>query len=197
MLYEWTKKIHMWAGLLTFTAFVVWGITGIYAIFLPAPGEYQPADVAEETQFPFEAPGNLDDKELAKRIFDAADLKMAGGHYNVHRDDDQHLKFFVFTSNGRRDVTYLERQRRVRVEFRNNNLGGFLSSMHTAHSRRGAPDRSARLWGYYNELSTWALLLMSVSGLYMWIATRPGLPWAQICAGGAAMLCVILWVAVR
>ncbi len=197
MLYEWTKKIHMWAGLLTFTAFVVWGITGIYAIFLPAPGEYQPADVAEETQFPFEAPGNLDDKELAKRIFDAADLKMAGGHYNVHRDDDQHLKFFVFTSNGRRDVTYLEEQRRVRVEFRHNNLGGFLSSMHTAHSRRGAPDRSARLWGYYNELSTWALLLMSVSGLYMWIATRPGLPWAQICAGGAAVLCVILWVAVR
>ena len=197
MLYEWTKKIHMWAGLLTFTVFVVWGITGIYAIFLPAPGEYQPADVAEETQFPFEAPGNLDDKELAKRIFDAADLKMAGGHYNVHRDDDQHLKFFVFTSNGRRDVTYLEEQRRVRVEFRHNNLGGFLSSMHTAHSRRGAPDRSARLWGYYNELSTWALLLMSVSGLYMWIATRPGLPWAQICAGGAAVLCVILWVAVR
>ena len=197
MLYEWTKKIHMWAGLLTFTAFVVWGITGIYAIFLPAPGEYQPPEVAEETQFPFEAPGNLDDKELAKRIFDAADLKMAGGHYNVHRDDDQHLKFFVFTSNGRRDVTYLEEQRRVRVEFRHNNLGGFLSSMHTAHSRRGAPDRSARLWGYYNELSTWALLLMSVSGLYMWIATRPGLPWAQICAGGAAALCVILWVAVR
>lgn len=197
MIYDWTRKIHMWAGLLTFTAFVVWGITGIYAIFLPAPGEYQPADVAEETQFPFEAPGNLDDKELAKRIYEAAELKMAGGHYNVHRDDSQHLKFFVFTSNGRRDVTYLEEQRRVRVEFRHNNLGGFLSSMHTAHSRRGAPDLSARLWGYYNELSTWALLLMSLSGLYMWIATRPGLPWARICVGGAVVLSVILWVAVR
>ena len=70
----------MWAGLLTFTAFVVWGITGIYAIFLPAPGEYKPAEISEETQFPFEAPGNLDDKELAKRIYEAAELKMEGGH---------------------------------------------------------------------------------------------------------------------
>ena len=90
----------MWAGLLTYTAFVVWGITGIYAIVLPTPGRHKPPEVARETEFPFEAPSNLDDKELAKRIFDAAQLKMAGGHYNVHRDDDQHLKFFVFTANG-------------------------------------------------------------------------------------------------
>ena len=26
MIYEWTKKLHMWSGLLTFTAFVVWGL---------------------------------------------------------------------------------------------------------------------------------------------------------------------------
>jgi hypothetical protein len=197
LIYEWTKKIHIWAGLLTFTAFVVWGITGIYAIFLPAPGQHQPPEISAETEFPFEAPGDLDDKQLAKRIFAAAELKMAGGHYNVHRDENQHLKFFVFTANGRRDVTYLEERKRVRVEFRRNNLGGFLSTMHTGHSRRGAPDLSARLWGYYNELSTWALLFMSLSGLYMWIATRPGLPWARICIGGAAVVSVILWVAVR
>lgn len=197
MLYEWTKKIHMWSGLLTFTAFVVWGITGIYAVFLPAPGEWKPPEVSSEREFPFEAPGNLDDKELSKRVFEAADLKMAGGHYNVHRDDDQNLAFNVFTSNGRRDVTYLETEKRVRVQFRDGGLGGFVSSMHTAHSRRGAPDLPARMYGVYNEFATWAFLFMSLSGVYMWIATRPELPWARICIGATTAVTVILWWAVR
>ena len=129
----------MWSGLLTFTAFVVWGVTGINAVFLPAPDQYKPPEISREHEFAFEAPGNLDDKELANRIFDAADLKMAGGHYNVHRDDDHHLKFFVFTPNGRRDLTYLEDEKRVRIQFRATGLTGFLSVMHAAHSRRGAP----------------------------------------------------------
>ena len=197
MFYKWSKKIHMWSGLLTFTAFVVWGITGINAVFLPAPGEYKPPEVSRTQEFPFEGPGNLDDKELAKRVYEAAELKMAGGHYNVHRDDDQNLAFNVFTSNGPWNVTYLESEKRVWVEFRDGGLAGFLSSMHTAHTRRGAPDISARLYGVYNEFATWAFLFMSLSGVYMWIATRPGLPWARICIGATTIVTVILWWAVR
>ena len=43
-MYEWVKKIHMYAGLLTFTAFVVWGVTGIHAVFLAPPGGYVPPE---------------------------------------------------------------------------------------------------------------------------------------------------------
>ncbi len=187
----------MWSGLLTFAAFVVWGITGINAVFLPAPGDYKPPEISGEYEFAFEAPGNLDDKELAKRIYESADLKMAGGHYNVHRDDDQNLKFFVFTANGRRDLTYLEDEKRVRILLRATGLTGFFSVMHASHSRRGAPDLPARLYGVYNEFATWAFLFMSLSGIYMWIATRPELPWARICIGATTVVTVILWWAVR
>ena len=69
--------------------------------------------------------------------------------------------------------------------------------MHTAHSRRSAPDLSVRLWGYYKEMSTWALRFMSVLGVYVWIATWPGLHRARICLAGATVLCVTLWFAVR
>lgn len=196
-MYEWMKKIHMYAGLLTFTAFVVWGITGVSAIFLPPPGGYQPPEVAEVEERPFEAPGDMTDKELAKLIYDTAELSLAGGHYNIRRNDDGNLAFMVFTSNGRRDVTYLEEQKLMRIEYRNNDVTGFLSSMHTAHSRRGAPESSVRLWAYFNEFSTWAFFFMSLSGLYMWVATRPGLPWAQICFGGGTVVGVILWFVTR
>jgi hypothetical protein len=196
-MYEWVKKIHMYSGLLSFMAFVVWGVTGVHAVFLPPPGGYQPPEVSAEQEIPFDGPGDLDDKQLAKRIFETADLRMAGGYYNVHRNQDGNLAFLSYATNGQRDFTYLEDQKLVRIEFRNNDLADFLSSMHTGHSRRGPPDLSSKLWGYYNEFSTWAFFFMVLSGVYMWIATRPGLPWAQICIGAATAAGVVLWVVTR
>lgn len=196
-MYDWMKKLHMWSGLLSFTAFVVWGVAGVHAVFLPGPGNYQPPEVSATTEIPFEAPGGLDDKALAKLIYENMDLPMSGGHYGVRRDDNQNLSFLVFTVNGRRDLTYLEEQKKVRIEYRQNELAGFLSSMHTGHSRRGPPELPARFWGVYNEFSTWAFLFMSLSGVYLWIASRPGLPWARMCLGGAALVFVVLWVVTR
>jgi hypothetical protein len=196
-MYEWVKKIHMYAGLLSFMAFAVWGIAGIQSAFLPPPQGYQPPDIAHETEFTFEGAGDLDDRELAQRIFRASEVRMGGGVYNVRRNEDGNLAFLLFTWNGRRDFTYLEDQKLVRVAFRNNNLASFLSSMHTAFSRRHPPELPAQLWGYYNEFSTWAFLFMTISGVYMWIATRPRLPWARICVGSATAVAGILWVVTR
>ena len=197
MLYKWILKIHNWSGLLTFSAFVVWGVTGIYAIFLPAPGEWKPPPVSSERSFPYEAPGDLDDRELAKRIFEAAELTMAGGHYNVRRDDDQNLTFNAFTTNGRQDLTYFEDEQRVLIQSRQSSIGSFFSVMHATHTRRGAPHLAVRMYGVYNEFATWAFLFMSLSGVYMWIATRPGMPWAQILIGVMTLVTIIMWWAVR
>ncbi|MEO7650632.1 MAG: hypothetical protein ABIZ80_09195, partial [Bryobacteraceae bacterium] len=34
-------------------------------------------------------------------------------------------------------------------------------------------DWRIRAWTWYNEFSIWALIAMSVSGVYLWLATRP------------------------
>jgi hypothetical protein len=196
-MYEWVRRIHQYAGLLTFSAFVVWGVTGIHSVFLPSPDGYQPPEVAHQREVAFDAPGDLDDEELARHIYEALDLPLAGGHYDVHRDERADLVFFVFTVNGRRDVTWLEEQGRVRIAYRQRDLAGFLSSMHTAHSRRGPSAVPARLWAWYNEMSTWAFLFMTVSGVYMWLATRPGIPWARICAAASLVVTIALWLATR
>lgn len=196
-MYEWTKKLHMYAGLLTFTAFVVWGVTGVHAVFLPGPGGYSPPEVSSQDERPYEAPGDLDDKQLARHVYERLDLPLAGGHYNVRRDEESNLAFFVFTANGRRDVTLLEDQGKVRVEYRRNSLFGYLSTMHTAHSRRGADDTPVRLWAIYNEFSTWAFAFMTFSGVYLWLATRPRMLWAQLSFGGALLVSAVLWFAGR
>ena len=132
-----------------------------------------------------------------RRSFRQPHLAMVGGYYNVHRDDAGNLAFLAYSANGQRELTYLEKERRVRVVFRDSGLGDFLSSMHAGHSRRGAPDSSSRLWGYYNEFSTWAFLFMVLSGIYLWVATRPGMRWALILSGITIAATALLWVTTR
>lgn len=197
MIYEWVKKIHMYAGLLTFTAFVVWGVTGVNAVFLPPPGGYTPPEVSSLREVSYKAAGDLDDKNLAGEIFQAIEVPLAGGHYGVHRDDELNLAFNVFTVNGGREVTFLEEEGIVRIAHRRNNLWSYVSSMHTAHSRRHRLSASSHAWGYFNEFSTWAFFFMTISGVYMWVATRPGIRWAQVSLAGMAALTLVLWILIR
>ncbi|MEZ5367129.1 MAG: PepSY domain-containing protein [Bryobacterales bacterium] len=196
-LYKWTKKIHMYAGLLTFSALVVWGVTGVHAVFLPKPGEFTPPPISSVREVPFQAAGNMDDKELAKAIFEKIEIPLAGGRYNVHRDENLNLTFNVFTINGGRVVTYLEDQGIARIEHRANDVLGYLSSMHTASSRRHQLSLAANAWGFYNEFSTWAFLFMTISGVYLWIASRPGMRWAQISFWSMAAVTAVLWIVIR
>ena len=83
------------------------------------------------------------------------------------------------------------------MDVRQNSIFGFLSTMHTAFSRRGPQTQAARLWGYYNEFSAWAFLFMIVSGLYLWLDTRPGMRWAQLIAATSIGCSVVLWLATR
>ncbi|MBM3812032.1 MAG: hypothetical protein FJW20_10415 [Acidimicrobiia bacterium] len=196
-LYEWTKKIHMYSGLLTFTAFLIWGITGVHGVFLPSPGQYLPPPVSSVRELPFKTPGSLDDQQLAKAISDVIAVPLAGGRYNIHRDSDSNLAFNIFTINGGREVTYLEQAGIVRVAHRANSLLSYLSSMHTAHSRRHRLTAYVIAWGYFNEFSTWAFLFMTGSGLYMWLATRPRLRWAQLSLLASAAFTLALWLSIR
>jgi hypothetical protein len=194
---KWTKKLHTYSGLLTFTAFIVWGIIGVAGAFAPGPGNYQPPDVSEVREVAMAVPANLDDRELARHVYDNLDIPLRGGHYNIRREPDGNLAFYVFTASGRRDVTYLEDRGIARMEVRQNNIFGFLSTMHTAFSNRGPQTEAARLWGYYNEVAAWAFFFMTVSGLYLWLDTRPGMRWAQLIAAGSIGFSVVLWLVTR
>lgn len=196
-LFRWIKKLHTYAGLLTFTAFIVWGIIGVAGAFAPGPDDYQPPDISETRETPMTAPANLDDRALAKYIYDNLDIPLRGGHYNIRREADGNLAFYVFTASGRRDIAYLEDLGIVRMDVRQNSIFGFLSTMHTAFSRRGPQTQAARLWGYYNEVSAWAFAFMTLSGVYLWLDTRPGMLWAQVIAASSIGFSVVLWIATR
>ena len=196
-LYYWVKKLHTYSGLLTFTSFFIWGVTGVHAVFLPPPEQHQPPPVTSVKEVPFQAAGNLDDQKLAEAVFNAIQIPLAGGRYNVHRDAQANLTFNVFTINGGREVTFVEDTGIVQIAHRRNSVLGYLSSMHTAHSRRHRLTPPLIAWGYFNEISTWAFVFMTFSGLYLWVATRPRLRWAQLSLAGMTAATIVLWAAIR
>ncbi len=195
-MFVWIKKLHMYAGLLTFTALVVWGIAGIHAVFLPAPGSQEtlPAEVRE---IAWKAPGNLDDKALSRAAIAASGLRTVGQPVLHRRDEQQNLTFAVFGPNGRRDLTYLESEGKLRMEIRRNSLAAFLSESHAGSSRRGPPEWGARVWGVYNEFSNWAFAFLIFSGIYLWLATRPRIVWAWSTLALAAAIVAALWWGAR
>ena len=60
-MYKWTKKIHMYAGLLSFTAFIVWGVAGLLSVTTAAPDERLPPTPSVR-YLDFQVDGDADDQ---------------------------------------------------------------------------------------------------------------------------------------
>ncbi|MBI3208664.1 MAG: PepSY domain-containing protein [Candidatus Solibacter usitatus] len=187
----WVKRIHTWFGLLNFTIVLVFGATGLLATFRPAPAERRPPQTTT-SDVPFTpSAGVIADKDVAVEIRRKLDIPAAGG--NVRRDGDNNLVASFSTPNGLRRVTYLEKENRLRVESRHNNIWQFFNVLHETLPRQ-AEDGRIRLWGYYTEFSLWSLIGMTLTGFWLWLATRPGFRWAQISFAAGTAVFTLLWI---
>jgi hypothetical protein len=183
----WIKKIHMYTGLLTFTALVVFGIAGVTATIQPERPQTGPVETRE-----YQVPANLTDFEAATAVYQFLQLPLSQppGRGAVRRDAQNHVGFTVYSGNGPRIVTLLESERQVRIELRRNNIWHFFENIHGLTPREAMADPRERLWSWYTEFAIWALIFMSVSGVWLWLASRPGYRWAQLsfAAGSGAFL---------
>jgi uncharacterized iron-regulated membrane protein len=194
-MYKWMKKLHMYAGLLSFMAFCVWGVAGIVATMSPAPGTRKPP-TPEIRYVDFRVPQDLDDQQMAERMLAAVDPPFAV-QAKPQRDDEGRLFVNFFTPNGRRRYILLEGENRIQVERIFAPFPAFLNAMHVQTWNHSQPATAIKLWAGYNEFSLWAMLFMTVSGLYLWIATRPGLRWTQWTLAAGTLFFVVLYLSLR
>ena len=184
---RWIKTIHMYTGLLAFTALVVFGIAGITATVQPERPRTNRVETRE-----YQVAPNLTDFEAATAAYQFLKLPLSQppGRGAAHRDAENHVGFTVYSASGPRVITLLEGERQVRIEFRRNQVWHFLENIHALTPRGASADIRERLWSWYNEFAIWALILMSVSGFWLWLASRPGYGWARfsLAAGSGAFL---------
>jgi hypothetical protein len=115
----------------------------------------------------------------------------------VRRNAEGVLAFNCYSPNGIYRVTVLETAGQVRVEHATNTLGDFLTAMHETTMLDAASNPWVRLWAVYVNLSIVSLLFMGASGVWLWLASRPGLAWAQWSFAAGVALFAVVWAAAR
>ena len=184
------KKIHMYLGLLNLTILLVFGFTGLRAAFNPPSGPNPDLPARTESFTPPAAV--IDDKIMLEVVRQQLNIPAVGS--NTKRDPDNNLLLTYYTPTGPWFVTLLEKENQLRIVRRPATLGGFIDNVHGT-ANRNPDDWRVRLWSYYNEFSVWCLSLMALSGIYLWLASRPGYVWAQVSfAVGSGLFLLLVYL---
>lgn len=190
----WLRRIHIWVGLFNLTVLVVFAITGITATVGgrgPEPAVVRTVD--------YEPPASFTDKAVADDLFDRLALPAVGRvpAWAVHRNEQNVLVLDFYGPNGVHHVTVREQEKQVTVRFERNSLVGFLNGMHETTSLGSPPDVRVRLWAFYVDLSIFSLVFMSITGVWLWLSSRPRLWWAQAALAAGTGLFAVLWLVTR
>jgi hypothetical protein len=187
----------MYTGLVNFTALFVFGVTGLLATFASHPFQWRrPEPVIH--YIPFDPPGGATDKQLADAAYDLVKPPLAGPPPpGAKRNRNHDVEMTFYTPNGNTRVTVLENEKRLAITTHGLNAFQYLSTLHEMTPRNPSPDIRMRLWAWYNEAAIWSLVAMTLSGVYLWLATRPSHRWAQASLAVGTALCAPAGIAFR
>ena len=185
----------MYTGLLTVSSLLVYGIVGVTAMLEDAP-QRRHKPIPEISLHDYAPPQNLSDVDLAGHILAKYSIPLANPIpvWAIKHDKDNHLVLDYYTVNGMTRVTVLEQEKKLKFETTRVGFMDFLNRIHATTIRAEVPDLRVRGWIYYNEFSIWAMLFMTLSGIYLWLSSRPRWGLAQLSfAAGVCLFAALYW----
>jgi hypothetical protein len=187
------KKVHTYAGLLTFVNLAVYGVAGLSVTFLQQSG--RAASVISYQNSSIEP--NLTDRQVAERVRSQLSLSLETpvNSAAIQHDAANNLLLDFRHANGRHRVTVLEQEGRLRIETTRNSFATYLYILHTRTAGFHSGDWRMQLWADYNEFAMWSLLAMIASGFTMFLAARARSRLAQIsfAVGACGFAALYLW----
>ena len=177
---EWIRRLHIYTGLFSFTALMLFGAAGLIGACHEDPrAASRPLPVVSELDF--EVPQGATDPEVAELVFARLAMRDAAPvpAWALGRNEDHVLVLHFYGPNGVVHASVLEEQKQLHVEIDRSTLGEYANSMHALVLPNAGPQWMVRLWSVYLELSIFTLLFMVVTGVWLWLGTRPRLLWAQ------------------
>ena len=185
------KKLHTYAGLLTFLHLAVYGVVGLSVTFLRESKSATPVVRYRD----FAVPANRTDRQVAERVCGLLGLSLATpvNQAAIQHDAANNLFLDFWHANGRDQVTVLEKEGRLRIETSRNNLALYLFILHETTAAFHSGDWRMQLWADYNEFAMWCLLGMIASGLAMFLGSRVRSRLAQISLGAGCFLFAALY----
>ena len=190
-------KLHIYAGLLTFTQLMIYGFAGLAATAQTAAERPKVPHTIRHTTFT--PPPSVPDKDIADAVYRELKLPLTRPMplFAIKRNADNDLQLDFYNINGIYRVVVLERENRLRIEEIRNSLAIFLEDMHATTMNDPEAPRLLRIWAFYNELAMWCLLTFVVSGLYLWLSAQARTWWAWGSLAAGTMTFAVLWMAFR
>lgn len=187
------RKFHIYAGLLTFAQLTVYGIAGLVAtIQSGAERSKEPHSVYYAA---FSVPPSSTDREIAALVYRTLQFPITRPvpDWYLRRTPDNHLLLDFYNINGIHRVVVLENEGRLRVEEIRNSTGAFLGDIHAATLAGDENPGLLRAWAVWNEVAMWTLLAFCASGVWLWLASRPGYKWAWLSVAAGTASLAVLW----
>jgi uncharacterized iron-regulated membrane protein len=172
-MYALLRQVHMYLGLLSWTFLLILGIAGLTNTFRYALGGSRGEPIVRTETFTI--PPNLTDRQLVDYVWRTLKLPLTASQYmyGLQREPDDSLSFTFYFANGISKVTVLEKESRLNIETRRNSVWEYFDNLHATAVNTPVRDWRIRLWTYYEEFANWALLAMALSGICLWLMSRP------------------------
>ena len=188
-------KLHIYAGLLTFTQLALYGVAGLVATF--QQGAERPKVAHTIRHLPFTAGPSMTDQQVADEVYRTLTLPLSRPMpgWFLRRTPDNDLLLDFYNINGIWRVVVLERENRLRIEEIRNSLGLFLGDMHAITTGDAEAPPLVRAWAFYNEFAMWCLLAFCTSGVYLWLTAqaRSWWAWTSLASGTIAFAALWMW----
>lgn len=191
------RRLHICAGLLVFSQLLVYGIAGLVATVQPSLR--RPKVPREVRYIPFVVAAGEADKSVAARVYETLKppLSRPVPDWFLRHTPEGHLLLDFYNINGIYSVVVLRGEQRIKVDHIRNSTALFLEDIHAATpGENGAPDL-LRAWAIWNEAGMWALLFFCLTGVYLWLTSRPRLPWAWMLLAGSSAAFAAFWSVFR
>jgi hypothetical protein len=190
-------KLHIYAGLLTFSQLMLYGVAGLVATAQTALERPKIAQAVRHV--PFTVKPGATDRQVADDVYATLRLPLTRPMpgWFLRRTPENDLLLDFYNINGIWRVVVLEREGRLRIEEIRNSLGLFLGDTHAITTGDTEAPRLVRVWAIYNEFAMWCLLAFCVSGVYLWLTAqaRSWWTWASLATGTASF--TLMWMAFR
>lgn len=191
------KKVHVYLGLLSFTQFLIYGAAGLIVTF--HHGAETPLAPASVEFMDFVAPPKLTDREVAIQVYSTVKPRLASPlptDWPLRRDPRNNLCIEFHSLDGVQRVTVLEKENRLKVENVRDDFWRYLNRLHAvAFEYVRAP--VSRMWAVYNEFAMFSLIAMALSGVFLWISSRPGFFWGKASFGAGIVSFAVLYFLIR
>jgi len=191
MLLNLIRRLHILAGLLVFSQFVVFGLAGLVASLQPT---LERPKIPQSTQnIPFTRLPAETDKQVATRVYQQLKPAMSRPvpDWAIRKNPEGHLLLDFYSINGIVRVAVEPTQ--LHVENIRNSTSLFLEDIHAATLNDTGASPLVRLWAYWNELGIWALLFFAITGTLLWIATRARDRWPWALLAASTVIFIAFW----